>query len=213
MADKYDAILDAALEAFSRRGYDGTGLREIAKIAKVAQPTINYHFKSKEQLFSAVIQRGVKATTITRVAKLELLLGKGGVPELEDIVRVLFEPYNSPEKEVPAHEAQFNKFVAQFGLGNEAYSLSVTFEAFDNMAVHFIDAILLTDNGFDRLSAAKAYLYALPVGMYAIAHKNRLPGLAGLSVSASEVQFSFDDVIFFICAGMRAIAAKRAASA
>ena len=40
MTSRHDAILDAALVAFTKKGYDGVGLREIAKTAGVAQATI-----------------------------------------------------------------------------------------------------------------------------------------------------------------------------
>jgi AcrR family transcriptional regulator len=42
-----DVILSAAVSLFNRKGYSGTPIREIAKVAKVNQANINYHFDSK----------------------------------------------------------------------------------------------------------------------------------------------------------------------
>ena len=56
MSTKRDAIMQAALLLFAQRGYDGVGLREIASEAGVAQPTINYHFESKEILYDEVLR-------------------------------------------------------------------------------------------------------------------------------------------------------------
>lgn len=50
-------ILDAAEALFSRRGYYGVSLREIAAEAKVQLALSYYHFGSKEDLFAHVIER------------------------------------------------------------------------------------------------------------------------------------------------------------
>ncbi|GAA4483996.1 TetR/AcrR family transcriptional regulator [Gluconacetobacter asukensis] len=50
-----DAMLGAALHGFSRKGYDGTGLREIAEEAGVDPALISHHFGSKFALWKAVV--------------------------------------------------------------------------------------------------------------------------------------------------------------
>jgi TetR/AcrR family transcriptional regulator len=51
------AILDAAEEAFSARGYDGTSLGEIGRRAGVSAALPNYFFGGKEALYRAVLER------------------------------------------------------------------------------------------------------------------------------------------------------------
>ncbi len=51
------AILDAAESCFSRSGYAGTALREIAERAGVSKSLLHYHFQSKEHLFVEVQMR------------------------------------------------------------------------------------------------------------------------------------------------------------
>jgi AcrR family transcriptional regulator len=46
-------LLDAALEAFSENGFQGTSTRNIAERAGVHHPLITYHFKNKEELWRA----------------------------------------------------------------------------------------------------------------------------------------------------------------
>ena len=48
------AILASARRAFARAGYDGVGVREIAKGAGVTAMLVNRYFGSKEQLFAEV---------------------------------------------------------------------------------------------------------------------------------------------------------------
>jgi AcrR family transcriptional regulator len=54
-AETKQAILLSARAAFARCGYDGVGVREIAKAAGVTGILVNRYFCSKEQLFSEVI--------------------------------------------------------------------------------------------------------------------------------------------------------------
>ena len=50
------AILHSALAAFSRHGYDGIGVREIAQAAGVTGVLVNRYFGSKEELFAAAVE-------------------------------------------------------------------------------------------------------------------------------------------------------------
>jgi AcrR family transcriptional regulator len=48
-------IVAAAVDLFSERSFDGATTREIAARAGVAQPLLNYHFHSKEELWHAAV--------------------------------------------------------------------------------------------------------------------------------------------------------------
>jgi AcrR family transcriptional regulator len=48
-------ILSAALELFADRSYDGATTRDIAARAGVSQPSLNYHFRSKVELWQAAV--------------------------------------------------------------------------------------------------------------------------------------------------------------
>lgn len=49
------AVLDAALQVMSRRGYAGTRLEDIARAAKVTRGAIYHHFPGKPELFAALV--------------------------------------------------------------------------------------------------------------------------------------------------------------
>ena len=55
-AERRDAILDAALNEFSARGFTATRLDDVAEHAGVAKGTIYLHFKDKESLFQELIR-------------------------------------------------------------------------------------------------------------------------------------------------------------
>jgi AcrR family transcriptional regulator len=52
-ASARERLLEAALEAFARHGFDGVSLSEVAGDAKVAQPLIHHYFGSKRGLWEA----------------------------------------------------------------------------------------------------------------------------------------------------------------
>ncbi|GAA2209280.1 TetR/AcrR family transcriptional regulator [Nonomuraea monospora] len=58
------AILDAAVTAFTRFGYDGVGVRDIAQDAGVTAMLINRYFGSKEQLFAEAVDVSFAPRTV-----------------------------------------------------------------------------------------------------------------------------------------------------
>jgi AcrR family transcriptional regulator len=57
--DRRSAILDAALEVFSRRGYHGAAIDEIAQAAGISKALIYEHFPSKKELHASLLARHV----------------------------------------------------------------------------------------------------------------------------------------------------------
>lgn len=55
MSQGRDKILQTSLKEFADKGYDGARIDRIAKSAGVNKALIYYHFTSKEELYSAVI--------------------------------------------------------------------------------------------------------------------------------------------------------------
>ncbi len=57
-----EAILDAALRVFSRKGYALSTLEDIAKEAKVTRGAIYWHFENKVEIYAALVgERSTKA--------------------------------------------------------------------------------------------------------------------------------------------------------
>lgn len=66
-------LLDAALRAFARHGYEGASMRLIASEAGVAPGLIYHYFPSKERVLQALFERsgGYVMEAFSRVASLE----------------------------------------------------------------------------------------------------------------------------------------------
>lgn len=92
-AQRREQLLDVAESLFAQQGYAGATTSQIAKAAGVTEPIIYRHFKSKRDLFVALIERTGKRT---------LTLWQGDVSKEEDpaqrLARILADnPMVSPE--------------------------------------------------------------------------------------------------------------------
>ena len=49
-------IIDTALDLFSKNGYDSVGVGEIAEAVGIKAPSLYNHFKSKQEIFNAIVE-------------------------------------------------------------------------------------------------------------------------------------------------------------
>lgn len=54
--DTREAILTVALKLFSERGYDGVGIRDIAKEIGIRESALYKHFSSKQAIFDSILE-------------------------------------------------------------------------------------------------------------------------------------------------------------
>jgi AcrR family transcriptional regulator len=54
--ERHGAILDAALRLFSERGFRGTTTRALAEAVGVTEPVLYEHFRSKRDLYAAIVE-------------------------------------------------------------------------------------------------------------------------------------------------------------
>ena len=55
---RQDRILEGALSVFKSKGLEGATMDEIANASGVGKATLYYYFKSKEEVFSAILENG-----------------------------------------------------------------------------------------------------------------------------------------------------------
>jgi AcrR family transcriptional regulator len=59
--NKRETLLKTAARLFAAQGFDGTTTLQIAREAGVTEPSIYYHFKGKDELFTSIIKTGFLA--------------------------------------------------------------------------------------------------------------------------------------------------------
>jgi AcrR family transcriptional regulator len=88
------ALVDSAVELFTKRGYAATSLDEVAKRARVTKGALYHHFSGKQALFEAAFD-AVERSTMSKIA--EIVVGPGGAWErattgLRQWFRVCLDP-------------------------------------------------------------------------------------------------------------------------
>jgi len=83
--ERRNEILDAADELFGQKGFDGTSTNDILEKVGIARGTLYYHFKSKEDIMNALIER--YNAQILGAAK--TIAADKSIPINERIVRVV----------------------------------------------------------------------------------------------------------------------------
>ena len=98
-------ILDGARRTFLAQGFDAASMNEIARVAGVSKGTLYVYFKSKEELFEAIVeaqsrQQGEQIFTFDGAADIEselkrlgrefsrFMLRPGGVSELRTVIAI-----------------------------------------------------------------------------------------------------------------------------
>ncbi|HVW99882.1 MAG TPA: TetR family transcriptional regulator [Candidatus Babeliaceae bacterium] len=83
--DKRETILNAAMDLFAQKGFEGTSVREIAAQAQVNPAMISYYFESKEKMLEQLIEhktsylRGIfegliNNPSLTQMEKMEVVI-------------------------------------------------------------------------------------------------------------------------------------------
>jgi len=78
-------ILDAADELFGQKGFDGTSTNDILEKVGIARGTLYHHFKSKEDLMDALIER----YSARLLGAAEEVAADKSIPVVERIIRVV----------------------------------------------------------------------------------------------------------------------------
>jgi len=98
-----DRIVAAATDLFAERSFDGASTRDIAGRAGVTQPLLNYHFRSKDELWHAAVDtlfdrlnetmaararglRGVDEVTTAKLLLREFVVFSARHPQLHRII-------------------------------------------------------------------------------------------------------------------------------
>jgi AcrR family transcriptional regulator len=94
--ERKDEILNAAEKLFSAKGYSGTSVNDILLAVNIAKGTFYYHFKSKEDVLDALIERRIK----TGVAKAEEITA-APLPPVQKLLAMLMaqKPQNETQED------------------------------------------------------------------------------------------------------------------
>ncbi len=111
-------ILDAAEKLFADKGFDGTGIMELAKEAGVPKSLIYYYFENKEEILKELINRLVQEALDFKkdqfpVEDADKLLTKEGITRMMELSYPFFESRKRMYK-IIQQEALKKEFIGDF---------------------------------------------------------------------------------------------------
>src|SRR4029079_2043145 len=91
--DMRERILDAAEDHFSRHGFWGVTIREVAQDAKVDTALLHYYFESKRGLFDAVFARRAEVINRERIDSIDAYESAAGDSiSAQGVINAFLEP-------------------------------------------------------------------------------------------------------------------------
>ncbi len=96
--DRRELILRAAVEVFSRKGYTGCRIQDVAKEAQVAYGLVYHYFKNKDELLESVFATGWKG--FLKLVQAEIDREEHITARVRGIVGVAFEAYRRDPRAV-----------------------------------------------------------------------------------------------------------------
>ena len=156
------AILDAALELFSHRGYGATSMRDIAGKAGVSTGSVYHHFKDKESIFQALLEQ-FQAITQRSDFPINVALDEGA---FFDDFTVLADAAREVLVKWRAHVALFYVDAVEFDGRHIQRFYSELAARFEQFAETNRDRLQLDRRMVEGMPAAVALLFTVRVFIY-----------------------------------------------
>jgi AcrR family transcriptional regulator len=208
--DTIEALVESAIHSFSKYGYEGASLRDIAANAGVPLSTIHMYFGSKAELYTAIERKAWAEIDDERSALLSAALAKAGgcAPELSELIHALTLPVVRRALGDSEHDRErifiVRGRVADRTIGNRSGLLEVA----DRSMVRWIDAMALVCPTLSRQDIVWAFSFVVGAIYSWQLIDHRYDKLLGEDVERT-VEGITADVVAFGCAGVLALIDRR----
>ncbi|MFA4940642.1 TetR/AcrR family transcriptional regulator [Brevundimonas sp.] len=200
-----DLILDAAEDLFSKHGFYGVTIREVAREAGVDTALVHYYFGAKRELFDAVFLRRAEVWNADRVSAIDRYAETAGADmTLEGLLEAFLRPpFEWSLKGGPGWK-HYSALVAQTN-ANPSFGGETMARYFDPAIHRLIEliAVVLPDAsevdlywGYHNLSGA----LTLTLG-----ETGRLDRLSNGRARSGDLETAGDYMVRFAAAGFRAV--------
>lgn len=200
-----EKLLDIAERLFAGHGFDGVSVRDITDAAEVRLASVNYHFKTKQNLFIEVIARRANVLNEDRRAAL------GAIPfdelDAEGGVRAIAHAFVDPmyRRSTQGDEGWKNycRLIAQQAALRQNPGSTTDF--FNPLARDLIELLKTTLPELGDRKAQYAFQYIVGATVYLFTENERLDILSGGKYSSHELEFLCEDLVEFATGGVMAL--------
>ncbi|MDJ0909503.1 MAG: TetR/AcrR family transcriptional regulator [Woeseiaceae bacterium] len=204
-----ERILDAAEALFAKRGFDGVTVRQIMSEAGADVALAYYHFKSKRDLFDAVLLRRVGTLNDLRLKALEQVEQRHGDDQasVEEIIAAFTEPLLQILEDDPDEWRDYMALIAQINNSPEWGGELMT-RYFDPLVSRFLDALRKALPDCDEEDLFWSYHFLSGALTLTFAETGRLDNLSDGLCHSSDMQAAKARMSRFIAAGFMALCEK-----
>lgn len=208
-----EKLMDAAEKLFARRGFHGASVRAITSAAGVDLALVNYHFGSKKQLFSEVIERRGQVLNEDRLRKLaeERRNAAPNPPSTEAVVAAFLDPILDRLSHAGSGWQNYFALLAYVNNSPE-WGRTLMGRTFDLTVREFIQAVM------DSLPAAApedifwGYNFLTGALTLSLAETGRLDVLSNGMCRSNDVAALQARLGPYVAAGLRGLAVSRRAA-
>jgi AcrR family transcriptional regulator len=207
--DTKEKILDVAERLFAEHGFPATTLRDITAEAGVNLAAVNYHFRSKEALLSAVLQRRLGPVNARRLELLEQAHqnSHGGKLALEDVIRAFIQPVYEA-RGAGIELGNFARLMARVATDQGDWAISAMREQMQGTVTRFLPLLSEAMDAGDPMTVAMAMQLTLGAMAHSMKRSPSLTNMVGADASLLPPAEHLEQLICYTVAGMRALAER-----
>ncbi len=213
VGDTRDSILDAAEDLFSKHGFYGVTIREVAREAGVDTALVHYYFGAKRDLFDAVFIRRAEVWNNERVEAINRYSAEtGDAMTLEGLLEAFLRPpFEWSLKGGPGWK-HYSALVAQTN-ANPTFGGETMARYFDPAIRRLMELLKQVLPGAREVDLYWAYHMLSGALTLTLGETGRLDRLSGGIARSGDLHTAGDYMVKFAAAGFRACCPASGASA
>lgn len=203
-AESLEQILDAAEYLFSKKGFDGVTLRDVAQRVGIHTTLLHYYFKDKSALFRTVFERRAGVTSSLRMAALEAYEAEAGdTPTVEGALHAFLDTDLDLYREGGEGWMNYAAFGAR--ISNTPEGAELMDEYFDPVVLKLVGILKRALPDYSEEDIFWGYHFVTGALMNTLAHTGRIDRLSGCVCHSDDFLAVKKRMARFMAAGFHAL--------
>src|SRR6516165_2480689 len=200
-----EAILAAAEELFSTKGFSAVSVRDVAHAASASPGSVTYHFETKDGLLLEIYRRHCGPMNLRRA---ELLAAAKRVRDpqdrLEAIVRAYVLPAFSSGSDLAGGGARFTRLRAIMSAEGNEVARKIIAQTFDDTSHAFVDAIHESLPQIPRTEIVWRCHFLLGALYYSLVTPERVSRLSRGAADGTDAGHAIEELVRATAASLQA---------
>ena len=200
-------LLDVSARLFAESGFDSVSLRLITENAEANLAAVNYHFGSKEELITAVVEKLVGPVNQRRLALLRKInLDISGA--CESIVEAFIDPVIQAASRGDEEDQRYCKLMSRCIASRDERVTSLVLRQFPEVLAKFVDALRSVCPWISSDEAHMRIMFMAGAMAHSLFHHDKLVMISEGRCEIASLDGLRDELVQFISAGMSAGTSK-----